>query len=94
MLVQAKRLQIDSKGWSVDIAHGEGQQLQNLLDTAWRFQVPAMYAVYTGGRVFRRETACAHDATPSTCVGCSAWRSRWSALISWRLHGSHLGPTA
>jgi len=70
MLVQAKRLRIDSRGWSVDIAHGKGQQLKDLLDAARQFRVPAMYAVYTGGRVFRRETACVHDATPSTCLGC------------------------
>jgi len=32
--------------------------------------VPARYAVYTGGRVFRRHTACVHDGKPGTCVKC------------------------
>jgi hypothetical protein len=71
MLVQAKRLILDAeRRWIVDISHGDGRQLRDLLHTAHRFEVPAMYAVYTGGRVFRHDTACAHNATPSTCICC------------------------
>lgn len=71
MLVQAKRLHLDdAHRWIVDISHRDGGQLNDLLNTARQFQVPAMYAVYTGGRVFRRHTACVHDGTPTTCVNC------------------------
>jgi hypothetical protein len=71
MLVQAKRLFLDAeRRWIVDVSHREGRQLSDLLHTARQFQVPAMYAVYTGGRVFRHDTACAHSATPGTCIPC------------------------
>ena len=71
MLVQAKRLRLDgSHRWIVDISHRDGGQLTDLLNAARQFQVPAMYAVYTGGRVFRRHTACVYGGATSTCTRC------------------------
>ncbi len=62
MLVQAKRLKRSGKGWRVDVTHREGKQLGDLLRTAEHLEVPAVYAVYTGGLVFREPLACRHGA--------------------------------
>ena len=69
MLVQAKSLHHEGERWTVDIRHREGRQLGDLRRTAEHFQVPAMFAVYTGGRLFRRELACFHGRKPD-CLGC------------------------
>ncbi|NPD06542.1 hypothetical protein HN031_17845 [Nocardioides sp. zg-1308] len=69
MLVQAKRLNLDNGRWKVDIRHKEGRQFSDLLATARQLEVPAMYGVYTGGRVFRAEMPCFHDREPN-CLGC------------------------
>jgi hypothetical protein len=61
MLVQAKRLKRTSKGWLVDVSHREGKQLGDLLRTAKDLDVPAVYAVYTGGLVFREPLPCPHN---------------------------------
>jgi hypothetical protein len=61
MLVQAKRLKRGSKGWLVDVSHREGKQLGDLLRTAENLDVPAVYAVYTGGLVFREPLPCPHN---------------------------------
>lgn len=60
MLVQAKRLKRKGNTWHVDVAHRKGKQLADLLRTAKDLQVPAVYAVYTGGRVFREPLGCQH----------------------------------
>lgn len=61
MLVQAKRLKLGPKGWLVDISHRDGKQLGDLLRTARALEVPAVYAVYMGGLVFRETLACFHE---------------------------------
>jgi hypothetical protein len=61
MLVQAKRLKRGSKGWLVDVSHREGKQLGDLLRTAEDLDVPAVYAIYTGGLVFREPLPCPHN---------------------------------
>lgn len=69
MLVQAKRLHREDKRWSVDISHRNGKQLGDLRRTANQFNVPAMFAIYTGGRVFRHDLPCLHNKAPE-CLGC------------------------
>jgi hypothetical protein len=69
MLVQAKRLHRVGGRWTVDIGHRNGKQLADLLRSADRFQVPAIYSVYTGGPVFRRDLPCFHGKEPD-CLGC------------------------
>jgi hypothetical protein len=70
MLVQAKRLRHESGRWTLDIGHREGKQLGDLRRTANHFEVPAMFAVYTGGRVFRRDLRCFHGREARECLGC------------------------
>ncbi len=70
MLVQAKRLYREGERWAVDISHRDGKQLGDLSRTANYFDVPAMYSVYTGGLVFRRDLSCFHDNDPADCVSC------------------------
>ncbi len=61
MLVQAKRLKRSGGGeWLVDVTHREGKQLGDLIRTAEQLGVPAVYAVYTGGLVYREQLACFH----------------------------------
>jgi hypothetical protein len=69
MLVQAKRLHRTANRWTVDIRHRAGQQLVDLSKTASHFEVPAMFAVYTGGQLFRDDLPCLHDKEPD-CVSC------------------------
>jgi hypothetical protein len=69
MLVQAKRLHHQGEGWTVDTRHRDGRQLSDLLATANQLQVPALYSVYTGGQVFRKDLPCFHDKTPD-CLRC------------------------
>jgi hypothetical protein len=69
MLVQAKRLTRADGRWKVDVRHKNGQQLADLVATADQLHVPAMYGVYTGGRVFRADLPCFHDKEPD-CRGC------------------------
>lgn len=65
MLVQAKRLTRSAGGdWLVDVTHREGKQLGDLIRTSEELGVPAVYAVYTGGRVFREQLPCTHNAEP------------------------------
>jgi hypothetical protein len=70
MLVQAKRLRRESGRWTVDIGHRDGRQLGDLRRTSNHFDVPAMFAVYTGGRVFRRDLPCFHGGETRDCLGC------------------------
>jgi hypothetical protein len=70
MLFQAKRLRRESGRWTVDIGHRDGKQLGDLRRTANHFDVPAMFAVYTGGRVFRRDLPCFHGGETRDCLGC------------------------
>lgn len=69
MLVQAKRLHHERRRWTVDISHRNGTQLGDLLRSANQFDVPAMFSIYTGGPVFRRDLPCFHDKAPD-CLGC------------------------
>lgn len=70
MLVQAKRLHRTSSRWAVDISHRKGKQLGDLLRAAYFLQVPAMYAVYTGGLIYRSGVPCKHGGKPSCCLSC------------------------
>ncbi len=70
MLVQAKRLDIVGGRPAVNINHRNGRQLSDLLQTAKDFDVPAMYGVYTGGRVYRRDLPCCHGQKKQHCLGC------------------------
>jgi hypothetical protein len=69
MLVQAKRLTHQGTKWKLDVRHNNGKQYADLLKTAARLEVPAMYGVYTGGPTFRTGLACFHDKEPD-CLGC------------------------
>ena len=69
MLVQAKRLKRDKSGWKLDVSHGGGRQQRNLLDSADFFDVPAIYGVYMGGLIFRRDLACTHGGM-NPCTTC------------------------
>lgn len=69
MLVQAKRLKKTGGNWTVDVRHRDGQQFRDLLKTADFLGVPALYAIYTGGRVFRRDLPCRHGGQPN-CLPC------------------------
>lgn len=69
MLVQAKRLKHERMSWTLDIRQRKGQQLKDLLASAKQLEVPAVYAVYTGGPIFRRDLPCLHgdQAECRTC---------------------------
>lgn len=86
MLVQAKRLKRSGSDWHVDVTHKEGKQLTDLIRTADELQVPAVYAVYTGGLVFREPLACQHDegATdpPDPSVACLPCRKMAISMIT------------
>lgn len=69
MLVQAKRLKHERKSWIVNIRQRKGQQLRDLLASAEQLEVPAIYAVYTGGRLFRSDLPCLHGDPPD-CATC------------------------
>jgi hypothetical protein len=69
MLVQAKKLDLSGTRPRVDISHRDGKQLGDLMRSAEHFEVPATYAVYTGGLVYRSELPCYHDQDPG-CVEC------------------------
>jgi hypothetical protein len=69
MLVQAKCLRRVANKWTVDIGHRDGKQLGDLARTASYFEVPAMFAIYTGGQVFRLGLPCFHDKDPD-CASC------------------------
>ena len=69
MLVQAKRLKREGKNWTLDIRQRKGQQLRDLLASACQLEVPAIYAVYTGGTIFRSDLPCQHGDPPE-CATC------------------------
>jgi hypothetical protein len=79
-LIQAKRIKRSGAKWIVDVRHGldsvgedpdsNTSQYRKLLDTAERLEVPAVYAFYTGGLVFRRDLDCPHPGTPEGCISC------------------------
>lgn len=69
MLVQAKRLKHERKSWTLDLRQRKGQQLMDLLASASHLEVPAIYAVYTGGPIFRSELPCLHG-NPPECATC------------------------
>lgn len=89
MLVQAKRLYHEGERWTVDIRHRDGKQLGDLVRTANHLQVPALYGVYTGGRVFRRDLPCFHDKEPD-CLGCR--RMAISLISAYQLWSSWESP--
>jgi hypothetical protein len=90
MLVQAKRLSRTGTRWTVDIRHRNGRQFADLLDSAKHFQVPAMYAIYTGGRVFRRSLPCRHGEGLRTCIDCR--RMAISMISAYQLSHSWESP--
>lgn len=79
-LVQAKRVKRSGMKWIVDVRHGldsvgddpdsSESQYSKLLDAAKHLEVPAVYAFYTGGLVFRRDLDCPHPGTPDACLSC------------------------
>lgn len=79
-LVQAKRVERDGTKWIVDVRYGldsvqddpdsSRSQYRNLLGAAEQLEVPAVYAFYTGGLVFRRDLVCPHPGTPDDCISC------------------------
>jgi hypothetical protein len=89
MLVQAKRLNRSGTKWTVDIRHRDGKQLGDLHRTAKHFEVPAVFAVYTGGRVFRRELPCLHEKDPD-CLSCR--RMAISMISAYQLWASWQSP--
>jgi len=89
MLVQAKRLHRKGKRWTVDISHRDGKQLGDLRRTANHFEVPAMFGIYTGGQVFRRDLPCFHNKDPD-CLGCR--RMAISLISAYQLWASWESP--
>lgn len=89
MLVQAKRLHRTANKWTVDISHRDGKQLGDLRRTANDFQVPAMFAIYTGGRLFRSDLPCFHDKDPD-CLSCR--RMAISIISAYQLWASWESP--
>lgn len=79
-LVQAKRIKRSGAKWIVDVRHGldfvggdpdsSRSQYGRLLDAADQLGVPAVYAFYTGGLVFRRDLTCPHPGSPEGCISC------------------------
>lgn len=102
MLVQAKRLKRTSDDWQVDVTHREGKQLGDLIRTANELEVPAVYAVYTGGLVFRDQLACRHDGAetegdepalpdpPEACLPCR--RMAISMITAYQLTSGWYSP--
>ena len=89
MLVQAKRLIRTASKWTVDIRHRGGEQLAELSRTASHFEVPAMFAVYTGGQLFRRDLPCFHGKDPE-CLSCR--RMAISIISAYQLWASWESP--
>ncbi|GAC85263.1 hypothetical protein GP2_032_00330 [Gordonia paraffinivorans NBRC 108238] len=90
MLVQAKRLSREGSRWHIDISHNDGQQLRDLLRAAEQLQVPALYGVYTGGRVFRADLPCFHSQE-ADCLGCR--RMAISMITAYQLSGGWSWPS-
>jgi hypothetical protein len=90
MFVQAKRLYRTANRWTVDISHRRGKQLGDLCRTANQFEVPAMFGIYTGGQVFRRDLPCFHDKDPD-CLACR--RMAISIISAYQLWASWESPT-
>lgn len=87
MLVQAKPLKRHGGRWHVDVTHRSGKQLDDLLRTAKDLQVPAIYAVYTGGLVYRAPLGCLHQARiehgrPPPSEQCLACRRMAISLVT------------
>jgi uncharacterized protein DUF6615 len=89
MLVQAKRLNHTASSWAVDIRHRGGKQLGDLSRTASYFNVPAMFAIYTGGPIFRRDLPCFHNKEPN-CLDCQ--RMAISIISAYQLWASWESP--
>lgn len=70
MLVQAKRIKGGPGRWKLDVGHGDGAQQRSLFATADQFDVPAVYGVYTGGLVLRKDLRCPHGQVPP-CLACT-----------------------
>ncbi|MFG1628981.1 DUF6615 family protein [Kribbella sp. NPDC049227] len=70
MLVQAKRIKGGPSRWKLDVSHGNGAQQRNLIATADQFNVPAIYGVYMGGLVLRRDLKCSHGRV-LPCLSCA-----------------------
>jgi len=62
MLVQAKRLKLERKRWTVNLPYRNGEQLAALMTTAEHLGVPACYVVYCGSESFRNGFGCGHGA--------------------------------
>lgn len=98
MLVQAKRLKREGRVWHVDIRHGNGRQFGHLLRTADDLKVPAVYSVYTGGRVFREPLGCPHRGEPAQatppeqCQSCR--RMAISMITAYELSTERWSPKA
>lgn len=69
MLVQAKRVKSAPK-WTVDVSHGAGTQRQRLMEAADYFEVPAIYGMYLGGTVIRKQMGCLHGVA-NFCLTCA-----------------------
>lgn len=69
MLVQAKRIKHEGNKWKLDVDHGNGRQQLSLIESAEQLEVPAIYGVYTGGMVLRKDLGCRHRL-PSPCSAC------------------------
>lgn len=88
MLVQAKVLKWSPKGPTVDVGYKSGKQLKDLLATALQLEVPAIYAVYTGGRLARAEHPLHHmhsdgsDEPDVDLDACTQCRRMTIGLIS------------
>jgi hypothetical protein len=70
MLVQAKRLRIDSKRWKFDFEYKTGVQKRGLLRAARRLGVPAAYSLYLGTSTYRWPASCGASHAKGMCNQC------------------------
>ncbi|MDQ6945276.1 MAG: hypothetical protein M3256_03160 [Actinomycetota bacterium] len=70
MLVQAKRLRIDSKRWKFEFGYNKGVQKRTLLRAARHLGVPATYGLYLGTSIYRRPASCGASHAKQTCIQC------------------------
>jgi hypothetical protein len=70
MLVQAKRLRIDSKRWKFDFEYKKGAQRGTMLRAARYLGVPATYGLYLGTSTYRRPASCGASHARKTCTQC------------------------
>ncbi|MER5924957.1 DUF6615 family protein [Streptomyces mirabilis] len=68
VLVQAKNLKKKGQRWHIDYNYNNGNQLGSLIRASDLLQVPAVYALYCGDAIYRRELWCDQDHDAVMCT--------------------------